>query len=86
MNLHQLLLAATPLLVKPLPTAPILYVATIGSLLAHLGAEGDAQCLMMLLQAKPPEDEHARCDQGGQRITEDWLNFLAPRDCRWRFR
>jgi hypothetical protein len=86
MDLCQLLLAATPLLVQPLPTPPILDGATLGSLIAHLGAESDAERLMILLQANPPEDERARPDQGGQRITEEWLNSLAPRDCRWRFR
>ncbi|KAJ7312700.1 hypothetical protein DFH08DRAFT_640274, partial [Mycena albidolilacea] len=31
-------------------------------------------------------DDPARPQQGGQRITEDWLRALKRRDCLWRFR
>ena len=30
--------------------------------------------------------EKPRPEQGGQRITEEWLRSLKTRDCLWRFR
>jgi hypothetical protein len=37
-------------------------------------------------QQRSEPRERAYPEQGGERISETWLQSLSDRDCRWRFR
>jgi hypothetical protein len=85
-NLRRLLLIAAPLFSEPPPLPPILQPATMAELLAYLSmATGERTNRLLLLMQELPVDP-ARPEQGGQRITEDWLHSLRSRDCVWCFR
>jgi hypothetical protein len=86
-NLRRLLLAAVPLLIKPAPLPPILQPVTSAAVMAHLADMASfAHIIALTSNSKSEENERARPEQGGQRITEDWLHSLKSRDCQWRFR
>jgi hypothetical protein len=84
--LQRILLTAAPLLSEPTPLPPLLQPATTAQFLAYLseviGQDLDRTILLMQTTDSGP----ARPQQGGQRITEEWLFSLKSRDCQWRFR
>jgi hypothetical protein len=86
-NLARILVAAAPFLAEPPLLPPILQPTVTAELLAYLSlvtGENYSHILLFVNQAK--QRERARPEQGGQRITEDWLCSLKNRDCEWRFR
>jgi hypothetical protein len=86
-NLRRLLLAAVPLLTRVMPVPPILQPMTCGAVMAHITDMAEFNQLISLAhQSQSQQTERARPEQGGQRITEEWLRSLKNRDCQWRFR
>ncbi|KAJ7807432.1 hypothetical protein B0H14DRAFT_991562 [Mycena olivaceomarginata] len=86
-NLARILVAAAPFLAEPPLLPPILQPTVTAESLAYLSlvtGESYSHILLFVNQAK--QRERARPEQGGQRITEDWLRSLKNRDCEWRFR
>ncbi|CAK5276153.1 unnamed protein product [Mycena citricolor] len=84
-NVLRIVAAASPLIFPPPPVPPT--TSNISSLLApvlsDLTGQDDDSILsfIKLSESGPPRPE-----QGGQRITEEWLSGLTNRDCLWRFR
>jgi hypothetical protein len=86
-NLARVLIAAAPFLAQPTPLPPILQPAVTAELLTHLSlATGEEYSRILLFVDQAKERERARPEQGGQRITEEWLRSLKNRDCELRFR
>lgn len=54
--------------------------------MTYLSGQSDFERLTALLKPSNSEDGCPRPEQGGQRITTEWLETLRPRDCQWRFR
>ncbi|EPQ55484.1 hypothetical protein GLOTRDRAFT_93696 [Gloeophyllum trabeum ATCC 11539] len=82
--LSRLLLASLPFLdgVAELPPSH-----RIASQAVLPTAPADFQEHAAYLRAAEREvRERARPEQGGQRITQEWLQSLRSRDCQWRFR
>lgn len=77
------MLAANPLITEPPPIPPLLQAPYQAAVFACLQEAANAERVTALLSEKagPPRPE-----QGGQRITEEWLRSLKDRDCLWRFR
>src|ERR1700676_5011686 len=92
MNLYSILLAAAPLLTEVPLVPPILQPSTQASILADVyGSSAVDQVLTLMaitsiVGTDTSHDGPLRPEQGGQRITVDWLNSLGNRDCLWRFR
>jgi hypothetical protein len=89
MNLYNILLAAAPLLTEIPLVPPILQAATQASILADVYGSSAAEQVLTLMAVTTivgTDDGPPRPEQGGQRITVDWLNSLGNRDCLWRFR
>ena len=84
-DLQRLLLTSVPLLAQPLPLLPLLQTATQASVMSYLSQPSDSARIAALLQASSTSNI-PRPEQGGQRITEEWLTSLSNRDCQWRFR
>lgn len=88
MNLFNVLAAVLPLVtqIPPLPT--VLQAATQASIFALVygSPEIDQIMTLMLVSNHDHGDGPPRPEQGGQRITPEWLNSLISRDCLWRFR
>jgi hypothetical protein len=85
-NLRRTLIAAAPFLAQPPLLPPILQPATIAELMAYLSLATGEETNRILLLVQPSQQGPARPEQGGQRITQDWLHSLKSRDCIWRFR
>jgi hypothetical protein len=89
MKLLNVLAAVLPLVtqIPPLPT--ILQATTQASIfsLVYGSPEIDqVMTLMLVSETSKHADGPPRPEQGGQRITPEWLNSLTSRDCLWRFR
>ena len=89
-TVFNVLITVLPLLIQVPPLPTVLQVATQASILALVyGTQAaDIDCvtgLMEIVHARPM-DGPPRPEQGGQRITPEWLNSLSNRDCLWRFR
>ncbi|KAF7343289.1 DDE Tnp4 domain-containing protein [Mycena venus] len=76
--------ALSAVLLLPLP--PILQPTTTAVLWAYLSSVTGEDYDRIPLLLRPTEVDRARPEQGGQRITDDWLFSLTSRDCQWRFR
>jgi hypothetical protein len=85
-NLRRILLAAAPLFAEPPPLPPILQPATLTEIFGYLSLATGDETNRILLVMQPSEPNKPRPEQGGQRITEDWLCSLKSRDCQRRFR
>ncbi|GLB43896.1 putative DDE superfamily endonuclease [Lyophyllum shimeji] len=85
-RLQQILVAAVPLLAQPPALPPLLQTAMQASLFAYLSDPADYERIMGLMQVCEGNTQPPRPAQGGQRITEEWLNTLDERDCLWWFR
>ncbi|KAJ7236613.1 hypothetical protein C8J57DRAFT_964153, partial [Mycena rebaudengoi] len=77
---------ALPLLTEPPLLPPALSTET-SALMTYLSmATGEDLERTMLFMPSATELSQARPEQGGQRITVDWLLSSKSRDCLWRFR
>ena len=79
-KLQKILLAAAPIIAQPPPLPPVLQVATQAGIIQYLQDAGDSERLLHLLQASDKPDGPPRPEQGGQRITEEWLMSLKDQD------
>jgi len=80
-NIRNMLLAAVHLL-SSAPTSAIshLYCDVI------FGTASDSERVVLLQTSGDQNEGPPHPDQGGQRITEEWLDSLSNQDCFWRFR
>jgi hypothetical protein len=79
MNLFNVLAAVLPLVtqIPPLPT--VLQAATQASVFALVYGSPEIDQIMTLMLVSNHGDGPPRPDQGGQRITPEWLNSLMSR-------